>query len=54
MNNSKENEFQELVTWATWRMMEGLTQGTPLRELVFQILVAARNSAPAAPTKAKK
>lgn len=36
--------FDELVTWATWRILEGLTKGTPLRSLVFTVLAAAREA----------
>lgn len=37
-------DFQALVTWATWEVLEGLTKGEPLRSLVFRILNAARTA----------
>lgn len=38
----KWDSFDQLVTWATWEVLQGLTKGEPLRTLVFRILNAAR------------
>jgi hypothetical protein len=40
----KWDDFQALVTWATWEIMQGLTKGEPLRSLVFRVLSAARTA----------
>jgi hypothetical protein len=41
-NENKWDDFQSLVTWATWEIMQGITKGEPLRSLVFRVLAAAR------------
>jgi hypothetical protein len=41
-------DFQELVSWACWKFIEGLTKGEPLRVTVFGILDYARRWKPAA------
>lgn len=35
------NTFDDLVTWATWHVIEGLTRGTPMRSLMHGVLMAA-------------
>lgn len=40
----KWDDFQALVTWATWEIMQGLTKGEALRSLVFRVLAAARQA----------
>jgi hypothetical protein len=43
MNDAhKWDDYQALVTWATWEIMQALTKGEPLRSVVFRILNAAR------------
>lgn len=37
------NTFDDLVTWATWHVIEGLTRGTPLRSLIHGVLMTAAN-----------
>ena len=34
--------FQELVSWATWQVIEGMTKGEPLRSIMISILNYAR------------
>lgn len=33
--------FNELVTWATWEVIEGLTKGEPLRQVMYKALWAS-------------
>jgi len=40
--------FNELVSWATWHVLEGLTKGTPLRSLIHDVLSLARSWQPEA------
>lgn len=35
--------FDELVTWATWRVVEGITKGEPLRSVMYSVLMGAMN-----------
>ena len=34
-------DFNELVTWATWEIVQGITSGKPLRSVVFGVLSAS-------------
>jgi len=34
--------FDELVSWATWEIIESITKGKPLRSTVWGILEVAR------------
>lgn len=34
--------FNDLVTWATWQVMEGIAKGEPLRSVMFQLISAIR------------
>lgn len=43
---NKQDTFQELVSWATWFIIEGITKGDPLRGLVFHVLEVARQWEP--------
>lgn len=43
-DDHKWDDFQSLVTWATWEVLSGLTRGEPLRSLVFKVLSAARTA----------
>jgi hypothetical protein len=36
------DDFDALVTWATWELMLALTKGEPLKSVVFRILSATR------------
>lgn len=38
----KWDDFQGLVTWATWEVVKGITKGEELRSVVFRILNVAR------------
>jgi hypothetical protein len=38
------DSFDHLVTHATWRVLEGLTKGEPLRSLMFSVLATARDA----------
>lgn len=45
VNSEKElNDwtFDELVKWACWVIVEGMTQGKPLRSSVYSVLDVAR------------
>lgn len=42
MNTGPKN-FEELVSWATWQVIEGLTQGKPLRSTMFSVLQVSAN-----------
>lgn len=43
----KEPEtFQDLVTWACWTVMEGITQGKTLRESIYLVLDYTRRWQP--------
>lgn len=35
--------FDELVTWATWQVVEGITKGEPLRSVMYNVLMGAMN-----------
>lgn len=39
-------DFNDLVSWATWHVLEGLTQGQPLRSLIFSVIEYARRWKP--------
>jgi len=41
--------FQDLVSWATWHVIEGLTKGEALRSLIFHVVDMARRWQPPAP-----
>lgn len=50
MSNYQDKEpadFQELVSWACWQIVEGLTRGVALRSTVMGILQYARQWKPA-------
>lgn len=34
-------DFNELVSWATWQAIEGITKGEPLRNVMHGILMGA-------------
>lgn len=34
--------FEELVSWATWEIVEAITKGKPLRSVVWGILEVSR------------
>ena len=36
-------DFNELVAWATWQVIEGMTQGQPLRSVMHGVLNGAIN-----------
>lgn len=38
---NKPSDFNELVTWATWQVIEGITKGTPVRDVVSCVLQRA-------------
>ena len=40
-HDKSPKDFNELVTWATWQAMEGITKGEPLRRVMFGILSGA-------------
>lgn len=43
--------FPELVSWACWEVIKGLTTGVPLERIMFGVLQYARRWSPAqAPT----
>ena len=35
--------FDELVSWATWQVVEGITKGEPLRSVMYGVLMSATN-----------
>jgi hypothetical protein len=37
-------DFDDLVTWATWHVVSGITKGQPLRTLIFDVLEVARRT----------
>ncbi len=40
----KWDDFSELVTWATWKVIKGITSGEDLRSVLFNILRVAREA----------
>lgn len=38
------DDFQELVTWATWYLIQGITRGEALHGCVFHILSVTRSA----------
>jgi hypothetical protein len=36
--------FDELVTWAAWQIIEGITAGKPIRQVIYSILMVARQA----------
>lgn len=36
------DSFDELVTWATWCILEGITKGLSLRSIVFEVVSVTR------------
>ncbi len=41
--SEKPQDFNELVTWATWQVIESMTKGQPLRAAMHQVLQGAIN-----------
>jgi len=39
-------DFRELVTWATWHVIAGITKGEPLHSLMFAVIEYARRWKP--------
>lgn len=48
--NDDLKTFQDLVTWATWHVLEGLTKGVALRKLIGDVVDFARRWEPEAST----
>ncbi len=44
MSDNSFKTFDELVTWATWQIVEAITTGKPLRAAVYAVLMVARNT----------
>ncbi len=44
MTDGKWDNWEELVTWATWTVIEYLTHGKPLRSAIFTVLDVARRA----------
>jgi hypothetical protein len=49
MNEPKD--FKELVTWATWKVISGITCGEKLESVLHYVLVYARQWQPKEKTK---
>ena len=41
--NDTPRDFNELVSWATWQVIEGMTKGAPLRSVMHGVLQGALN-----------
>lgn len=41
--NDAPRDFNELVSWATWQVIEGMTKGQPLRSVMHGVLQGALN-----------
>ena len=57
MSNYHDKEpadFSELVSWACWQVIEGMTQGESLRAVLFGVLTYARGWQPAKPSPSQE
>jgi len=41
MSEETPKDFNELVAWATWQVIQGITAGQPLRSVMHGVLVSA-------------
>lgn len=44
MKNDKWDDFDELLTWATWQIIESLTKGGSIRSVMQNILSVAHQA----------
>lgn len=35
---NEPRDFNELVSWATWQVIEGMTRGEPLKKVIHYVL----------------
>jgi hypothetical protein len=50
---SHPKTYDELVTWATWQVIEGIATGKSLRSVLYSVLEAVRRWAPEEKTDAR-